>query len=113
MQNDASITSLQDIFEQHCDSVGMKKEDPILAHTERIRALHRVVPALGVRPSSLAISPHDLTSPFLPQRPELWNGRQEIFDEVSTKMVPDDILKKVRPFPSSPSSNPNPSLFSS
>jgi hypothetical protein len=55
----------------------------------------------------------DLTSPFLPQRPELWNGRQEIFDEVSTKMVPDDILKKVRVFPSSRSSNPNPSLFSS
>lgn len=74
VQNDASITSLQDIFEQYCVSVSMKKEDPILAHTERIRALHRVVPALG--------------------RPELWNGRQEIFDEVATKMVPDDILKR-------------------
>lgn len=48
IENDASITSLQDVFEQHCEMVGMKKEDPIIAHTERIKALHRAVPPFGV-----------------------------------------------------------------
>jgi transformation/transcription domain-associated protein len=48
IENDASITSLQDIFEQHCESIGIKKEDPLLAHSERIRALHRQDPPLGV-----------------------------------------------------------------
>ncbi|KAK4050349.1 transcription-associated protein 1 [Microbotryomycetes sp. JL221] len=74
IENDASITSLQDMFEQHCESAGIKKEDPLLAHTERVRALHRQDPPLG--------------------RPELWNGRQEIAEEIAYKMVPDDILKK-------------------
>lgn len=48
VENDASVTSLQDIYEQHCDLVGMKKEEPILAHTERVRALHRAQPPLSV-----------------------------------------------------------------
>ncbi|SGY18766.1 BQ5605_C014g07468 [Microbotryum silenes-dioicae] len=74
VENDASITSLQDIFEQHCDLAGIKKEDPILAHTERVRALHHHDPPLS--------------------RTELWNARQEIAEEIALKMVPDDILKK-------------------
>lgn len=48
IENDVSITSLHDIFEQYCDSVKMQKDEPILAHTERIRELHRTVPPLGV-----------------------------------------------------------------
>lgn len=48
VENDASITSLQDVFEQHCETAGIKKEDPLLAHTERVRALHRQDPPLGV-----------------------------------------------------------------
>lgn len=48
IENDASITSLQDIYENYCDSVAMKKEDPILAHTERVRELHRTLPQLSV-----------------------------------------------------------------
>lgn len=76
IENDDSIISLQDIFGQYCKTVGMSKEDPILAHTERVRALHRAVPPLG--------------------RTELWNGRLEIAEEIAYKMAPDDILKKVR-----------------
>lgn len=53
----------------------MKKDDPILAHTERVRALHRTLPPLT--------------------RPELWNGRFEIAEEIGNKMVADDILKNV------------------
>ncbi|KAM0751100.1 hypothetical protein T439DRAFT_380110 [Meredithblackwellia eburnea MCA 4105] len=74
VENDASITSLQDIYEQYCESVGMKKEEPILLHTERVRALHRATPSLT--------------------RQEIWNGRQDVAEEIRTKMVPDDLLKK-------------------
>ncbi|GAA5864979.1 hypothetical protein JCM8547_004259 [Rhodosporidiobolus lusitaniae] len=74
IENDASITTLQDVFEQHCEMLGLKKEDPVLAVTERIRTLHRQEPALG--------------------RAEIINGRQEILEEISHKMIPDDVLKK-------------------
>lgn len=92
IENDASIVSLQDIYEQHCEAIGMKKDDPILAHTERVRALHRSVPALGVSLPCNA-STVELT---IVQRPELWNGRLEIAEEIANKMVGDDILKNVR-----------------
>jgi len=86
---------LQDVYEQHCEKVGMKKEDPVLAHTERVRALHRQEPPLGVSALSTTSLEHRLTfSPL--QRAELWNGRQEIAEEIAAKMIPDDILKKVR-----------------
>lgn len=94
VENDASITSLQDVYEQHCEKVGMKKEDPVLAHTERVRALHRQEPPLGVRSLSSPSQKRRLTSLPL-QRAELWNGRQEIAEEIAAKMIPDDILKKV------------------
>ncbi|GAA5822515.1 hypothetical protein JCM11251_006364 [Rhodosporidiobolus azoricus] len=74
VENDASIATLQEVLEQHCDSLGLRKEDPILAVTERIRTLHRHEPPLG--------------------RTEIINGRQEIMEETALKMVPDDVLKK-------------------
>ncbi|GAA6030453.1 hypothetical protein JCM8097_009114 [Rhodosporidiobolus ruineniae] len=74
VENDASIMTLQDVLEQHCEDLGLKKEDPILAVTERIRTLHRQEPALD--------------------RTQIINGRQEIMEEVALKMVPDDVLKK-------------------
>ncbi|GAA5907251.1 hypothetical protein JCM6882_008402 [Rhodosporidiobolus microsporus] len=74
VENDASIATLQEVLEQHCESLGLRKEDPILAVTERIRTLHRHEPPLG--------------------RAEIVNGRQEILEETALKMVPDDVLKK-------------------
>ncbi|KAK4700569.1 transformation/transcription domain-associated protein, partial [Phenoliferia sp. Uapishka_3] len=73
VENDASVTSLQDIYELYCESKGMQKEEPILTHTEKLRFLHRQNPPLG--------------------RQEIWNGRQDIAEEIRTKMVPDDLLK--------------------
>ncbi|GAA5967961.1 hypothetical protein JCM21900_003879 [Sporobolomyces salmonicolor] len=74
VENDASITALQDIYEQHCDSIGIRREDPVLAFTERIRTLYRQDPPLS--------------------RPELFNGRQEIAEEIALKMIPDTVLQK-------------------
>ncbi|GJN92776.1 hypothetical protein Rhopal_005814-T1 [Rhodotorula paludigena] len=74
VENDASIVSLQEILESHCDSLGLRKEDPILAVTERLRTLHRQDPPLD--------------------QTEIWSARQEVLEEVACKMVPDDVLKK-------------------
>ncbi|GAA5937574.1 hypothetical protein JCM10213_008398 [Rhodosporidiobolus nylandii] len=74
VENDASIATMQDVLEQHCETLGLRKEDPVLAVTERIRTLHRHDPPL--------------------ERTAIVNGRQEIMEEVATKMVPDDVLKK-------------------
>ncbi|CEQ40122.1 SPOSA6832_01706, partial [Sporobolomyces salmonicolor] len=59
VENDASITALQDIYEQHCDSIGIRREDPVLAFTERIRTLYRQDPPLSYMVKSMA-SPSDL-----------------------------------------------------
>ncbi|GAA5832957.1 hypothetical protein JCM3766R1_000374 [Sporobolomyces carnicolor] len=74
IENDDSITSLQDVYEQHCRSLGISREDPILAFTERMQALYRQTPT--------------------PDRSTLAIGRQEIYEEISSKMVPDTILQK-------------------
>ncbi|GAA5983547.1 hypothetical protein JCM5350_000270 [Sporobolomyces pararoseus] len=74
IENDDSITSLQDVYEQHCRSIGISREDPILAFTERMQALYRQSPT--------------------PDRATLAIGRQEIYEEISNKMVPDTILQK-------------------
>ncbi|GAA5934352.1 histone acetyltransferase TRA1 [Sporobolomyces koalae] len=74
IENDDSITSLQDVYEQHCRSIGISREDPILAFTERIQALYKQTPT-GDR-AALSI------------------GRQEIYEEISNKMIPDTILQK-------------------
>lgn len=99
IENDASITSMQEILEQHCDELGLRKEDPILAVTERLRTLHRQEPPLDVRLSRLlllsltrAVADPDATRL---QKAQIWSARQEILDEVACKMVPDDVLKKV------------------
>lgn len=49
IENDDSITSLQDVYEQHCRSIGISREDPILAFTERIQALYKQAPTPDVR----------------------------------------------------------------
>ncbi|BGP26145.1 transcription-associated protein 1 [Rhodotorula toruloides] len=74
VENDASVTTLQEILEDHVESMGLRKEDPVLAFTERIRTLHRHEPPLS--------------------RTDLWSARQEAFEELSVKMTPDDVLKK-------------------
>lgn len=62
VESDASIATLQDVLEDHCESLGLSKEDPILAYTERIRTMHRQDPALNVsRSRSTSLPGPDLT----------------------------------------------------
>jgi transformation/transcription domain-associated protein len=74
VQNDASITALQDVWEQHCRDTGIGKDDPVIAFRERV---HDIVSAQRDRTDVAAV-------------------KLEAFEEVTLKLFPDDILKKVR-----------------
>ena len=56
VESDASIATLQEVLEDHCESLGLSKEDPILAYTERIRTMHRQEPPLNVSPACFSPS---------------------------------------------------------
>ena len=55
LENDASFTNLNEIYEQYCKEVGMGKDDPIIAFVARQRALIQAAPE--VRPH-LSLSSH-------------------------------------------------------
>lgn len=76
IENDSSVVSLQDVFEQHCETIGMSRDASVLAHTDRLRALGSHDPPL---------SRHDML-----------NAKLELAEEIAAKMIPDDVLKKVR-----------------
>ena len=37
VESNTSIISLQDIYERYCQEVGMSKDDPIMAYTEKLK----------------------------------------------------------------------------
>jgi len=73
LSNDPSYVSLQDIYDRHCDELGITREDPILMAGEKIRAVLR-------------------ESPNIPSKTEYFNLKKTVIDELVTKMIPDNIL---------------------
>lgn len=41
VQNDASMVTLQDIYEQHCQAAGIEREYPTLHFIDKVRAMHK------------------------------------------------------------------------
>ncbi|KAG2237337.1 hypothetical protein INT48_009070 [Thamnidium elegans] len=76
VQDDTSYTSLYDIYEDHCDSVHMHKDDPLVYFVEKFK------------------SNINAQKDMLNQKTELLNLRMEINDYISTNMVPSNILSK-------------------
>ncbi|CAG8494971.1 1279_t:CDS:10 [Ambispora gerdemannii] len=72
VQDDPSYSSLQDIFEDHCDTTGMSKDDPVIYYTNKMRS------NLG----------------SIRGRNGLTNLRVEIADEIAAKMIPNDVITK-------------------
>lgn len=94
LSNDPSYVSLQDIYDRHCDELGITREDPILMAGEKIRAVLR---------ESQTIVRHYLCLTFFttkssfekPNKTEFINLKKTVIDELVTKMIPDDILTNV------------------
>ncbi|KAI7885947.1 uncharacterized protein EV154DRAFT_427566 [Mucor mucedo] len=76
VQDDPSYTSLYDIYEDHCDSVHMHKDDPLVYFVEKFK------------------NNINAQKDIVNQKTELLNLRMEINDYISTNMVPSNILSK-------------------
>lgn len=76
VQDDPSYCSLQEIYEDHCDNAGIHRDDPIVYFIEKIRANI------------------DSKKAIANQKTELLNLRLEINDEISSRMVPSNVLTK-------------------
>ncbi|KAI8880605.1 hypothetical protein K501DRAFT_224440 [Backusella circina FSU 941] len=76
VQDDPSYTSLYDIYEDHCDSVQMHKDDPMVYFVEKFK------------------SNVNIKGDVVNQKTENLNLRMEINDYISTNMVPSNIISK-------------------
>lgn len=69
---DSCFVSLQDIYERHCEEIGIGKDDPLIAWVEKMRSTW---------------DHSDKYSVYA-------NLRMELLDEISTKMVPETLLSR-------------------
>ena len=100
-QTDSSYVSLGDIYDLHCEEQGFSREEPMLFVGEKVRKVLRDYRQQSskkqVRKSDyLFLLPLNL---FQPTKVEYVTLKKDTCDEVSAKMVPDDVLSNVGPFP--------------
>ncbi|KAI8368238.1 uncharacterized protein BYT42DRAFT_123486 [Radiomyces spectabilis] len=76
VKDDPSYCTLYDIYEDHCDSVNMHKDDPLVFYMDKIKSNTQV------------------KKDILNQKTELLNLKMEINDEIANNMVPSNILSK-------------------
>ncbi|KAI7824749.1 FAT domain-containing protein, partial [Gamsiella multidivaricata] len=69
LQDDPSYASLHGIFEEHCNMIGIHKDDPIMYYTARVKD------GLDIK-----------------KQADMLNLKMEIADEIASKMIPETIL---------------------
>ncbi|KAG7449166.1 uncharacterized protein BT62DRAFT_1073682 [Guyanagaster necrorhizus] len=74
---DASYVSFGDIYDLHCEATGISREDPILYSGEKVRRILREAKQTGQV-----------------LKPEYLTLKKLIFDEITAKMVPEDIITR-------------------
>lgn len=79
LQNDSSYVTLGDIYDRHCEEIGITREDPILVSGEKVKSILLDFKQVNQR---------------TPGKAEYFNFRKDIMDEVVAKLVPDDVLTK-------------------
>ncbi|KZT05505.1 atypical/PIKK/TRRAP protein kinase [Laetiporus sulphureus 93-53] len=79
LQNDSSYITLGDIYDQHCDNVGITREDPTLVIGEKVRtALKEFRQTMGRKA----------------EKNEYLTLKKDLLDEVILKIVPEDVLTR-------------------
>jgi len=76
-QNDSSYITLGDIYDRHCDSRGIAKEDPVLLIGEKVKA---------------AMREYKQTFGRTPTKTEFLTLKKDMMDEVVQKYAPEDVL---------------------
>ncbi|EST09240.1 PIK-related kinase, FAT [Kalmanozyma brasiliensis GHG001] len=79
IDHDSSFVSLQDIYERHCEEIGIGKDDPVIAWVEKMRSTWDG----GATPAGTTRGNVDFT-----------NLRMDLMEEISTKYVPDNVLTR-------------------
>jgi len=69
LQDDPSYASLHGIYEEHCNMIGIHKDDPIMYYTAKVKA-------------GMDIKKHA----------DMLNLKMEIAEEIASKMIPETIL---------------------
>ncbi|KAI9139518.1 hypothetical protein BKA69DRAFT_1040037 [Paraphysoderma sedebokerense] len=73
--DDPSYTTLQDMYEDHCDRVGLHKDDPAVFYINKLKSVTELID-------------------FKNDKSDIINLKVEIFEEIAAKMVPDTVLTK-------------------
>ncbi|KAG6837441.1 hypothetical protein H0H93_009535 [Arthromyces matolae] len=79
VQMDASYVPLGDIFDRHCQTIGISREEPILYSGEKVKKVLKEFRQSTSR---------QLT------KTEYLTLKKDIYDEVTVKMVPDDLITR-------------------
>ncbi|KAF8165306.1 hypothetical protein B0H34DRAFT_232712 [Crassisporium funariophilum] len=79
-QTDSSYIALGDIYDLHCEETGITREEPTLFVGEKVRKVLREY--------------RQQSSKKQPSKAEYVTLKKDTCDEISTKMVPDDVLSK-------------------
>ncbi|KAI0352960.1 atypical/PIKK/TRRAP protein kinase [Trametes cingulata] len=79
LQNDASYVTLGDIYDQHCEEIGMAREEPILMCGEKVKAAMREYKQRNGR---------------MPSKGEYFLLKKELLDDVIAKSCPEDVLTR-------------------
>ncbi|KNZ81468.1 Transcription-associated protein 1 [Termitomyces sp. J132] len=79
VQMDASYIPLGDIYDRHCNAIGISREEPILYSGEKVKKVLK-----EFRQSTL----RQLT------KTEYLTLKKDIYDEVTVKMVPEDLITR-------------------
>ena len=84
IDHDSSFVSLQDIYERHCEEIGIGKDDPVIAWVEKMRSTWDGGNlATGSGSGGGTRGNVDFT-----------NLRMDLMEEISTKYVPDTVLTR-------------------
>ncbi|KAI0092413.1 atypical/PIKK/TRRAP protein kinase [Irpex rosettiformis] len=76
---DPSYINLGDIYEQFCDESGIGREDAVFLMGEKMKAVSR------------GFKDH---KEFNQTKPEFWNVKKEIIDEIRQKLIPENVLTR-------------------
>ncbi len=104
IDHDGGFVSLQDVFERHCEELGIGKDDPVIAWVEKMRSTWDggALTASGGANGSAAAG-GAATAPgsgnaaqATPMRGnvDFTNLRMDLMEEISTKYVPDTVLSR-------------------
>lgn len=98
VQTDSSYISLGDIYDFHCERSGIAREDPLLFGAEKCRKVLREFRNQFARQVIMAtICFHQFPNKiYQPAKAEYLTLKKSIFDEITAKMIPEDILTRVR-----------------